>query len=293
MGIIFNSVRQHHQHLLKWHHLSLQIAKITTGLCSSVPMISLTPTWSVPTQDDLPCNDGIPMETQRHKLQMDLLIDGLTTWLDQRERGYVGGNMFIYFSLEQVRRQDFRGPDVFVVLDVPKKERKSWVVWEEGKAPDIVIELLSEHTMDVDKGIKKQIYQNQMRVSEYYWYDPFNPEDWAGFVLHHGVYQPMTVNPQGYLESPCTGLVLRRWVGDYRGVNTTWLRWANPDGCVLPTAQELAARAQQRADAAEQRASLAEQRASLAEQRASWAEQRAARLAQKLQELGIDPDQVF
>jgi len=63
-------------------------------------MISITPTWSVPTQDDLPCDDGIPMEIQRHKLQMDLLMDGLTTWLDQREGGYVSGNMFIYFSLE-------------------------------------------------------------------------------------------------------------------------------------------------------------------------------------------------
>jgi Uma2 family endonuclease len=254
-------------------------------------MIAITPTWSVPTQDDLPCDDGIPMETQRHKLQMDLLMDGLTTWLDQREGGYVSGNMFIYFSLEQVRNQDFRGPDVFVVLDVPKKERKSWVVWEEGKAPDIVIELLSESTINLDKGLKKQIYQNQMRVSEYYWYDPFNPADWAGFVLTHGIYQPMTPNAQGYLESPCTGLVLRQWLGDYRGVHTTWLRWANPDGQVLPNAQELAQQAQQEAQMAQQRAELAEQEARIAQQRADLAEQRAARLAQKLQELGIDPKQ--
>jgi len=186
----------------------------------------------------------------------------------------------------------------FGVLDVPKKERKSWVVWEEGKAPDIVIELLSESTINLDKGIKKQIYQNQMRVSEYYWYDPFNPADWAGFPLIHGVYQPMTVNAQGYLESPCTGLVFGQWLGDYRGVHTTWLRWANPDGHVLPTAQELAQqaqpeayRAQQQADLAEQEARIAQQRAESAEQRANLAEQGAARLAQKLQELGIDLDQ--
>ncbi|APB33736.1 Uncharacterized protein conserved in cyanobacteria [Gloeomargarita lithophora Alchichica-D10] len=254
-------------------------------------MISITPAWNIPTQDDLPFDDGIPMETQRHKMQMDLLIDGLTTWLDQREDGYVSGNMFIYFSLEQVRNQDFRRPDVFVVLDVPKKERKSWVVWEEGKAPDIVIELLSESTMDLDKGIKKQIYQNQMRVSEYYWYDPFNPEDWAGFVLNHREYQPIPVNCDGYLASPCTGLVLRQWPGDYRGVNTTWLRWANPDGQVLPTTQELAQHAEQEAQQAHQRANLAEQSARIAHQRADLAEQRAAQLAQKLQELGIDPDQ--
>ena len=108
----------------------------------------------------------------------------------------------------------------------------------------------------------------------------------------------MTVNAQGYLESPCTGLVLGQWLGDYRGVHTTWLRWANPDGHVLPTAQELAQqaqpeayRAQQQADLAEQEARIAQQRAESAEQRANLAEQGAARLAQKLQELGIDLDQ--
>ncbi|MEN9233896.1 MAG: Uma2 family endonuclease [Gloeomargarita sp. DG02_3_bins_56] len=246
-------------------------------------MVAITSTWSVPTQEDLPCDDGIPMESQRHKMQMDLLIDGLTSWLDQRDNGYVSGNMFIHFSLEQVRNQDFRGPDVFVVLGVPKKERKSWVVWEEGKAPDIVIELLSESTIDVDKGIKKQIYQNQMRVPEYYWYDPFNPDDWAGFVLNHGEYEPIPVNADGYLESPGTGLVLRRWTGDYRGVHTTWLRWANRDGAVLPTAPEWAQQAQHQL-------ALVEQKAALAQQRADLAEQRAARLAEKLRKLGIDPD---
>jgi len=42
-----------------------------------------------PTQDDLPCDDGVPMETQRHKLQMELLIDSLLPWLDAREDGGV------------------------------------------------------------------------------------------------------------------------------------------------------------------------------------------------------------
>lgn len=95
-----------------------------------------------PTQDELPCDDGVPMETQRHKLQLDLLIDGLVLWLEQREDGYVGGNMFLYYSMDQLRNQDFLRPDFFAVIDVPKGERKSWVVWEQGKAPDVIIELL-------------------------------------------------------------------------------------------------------------------------------------------------------
>ena len=31
----------------------------------------------LPTQDDLPCDDGMPMETPRHGFQMWLLIDAL------------------------------------------------------------------------------------------------------------------------------------------------------------------------------------------------------------------------
>ena len=55
---------------------------------------------------------------------------------------FVGANMFLYFSQTQAKKNDFRGPDVFVVMDTTRRERKSWVVWEEdGRVPDVVIEL--------------------------------------------------------------------------------------------------------------------------------------------------------
>ena len=64
-----------------------------------------------PTEAELPYDDGIPMESARHKAQMDLLIDALLPWLGEREDGFIGGNMFVYYSLAQVRNQDFKGPD--------------------------------------------------------------------------------------------------------------------------------------------------------------------------------------
>jgi Uma2 family endonuclease len=191
---------------------------------------------SLPTQDDLPSDDGVPMETERHKKQMDLLIYSLVPWLD--ERGYVGGNMFVYYSIKQVRYQDFQGPDVFVVLDVPKKERKSWVVWEEGKSPDIVIELLSASTAGYDKNAKKQVYQNQLKVAEYYWFDPFAPEDLAGFELRGGSYQPQSLDARTRLISQQLKLALVRWYGNYEGIETVWLRWSHLNGELLPTPQE-------------------------------------------------------
>ncbi|NCJ06479.1 Uma2 family endonuclease [Synechococcales cyanobacterium C] len=243
-----------------------------------------------PTQDELPCDDGVPMETQRHKWQMDLLIDGLSTWLDAREEGYVNGNMFIYFSLAQVKNQDFKGPDFFAVLGVPKGERKSWVVWEEEKAPDVVIELLSRSTAQQDKAEKKQIYQDKLRVSEYFWYDPFNPEDFAGFTLQDGHYAAIPPNSQGWLLSDRLQLALVRWSGDYRGIETVWLRWATLEGDLLPTAQELAMAAQQQAETAQQQAEAAQQQAEAAQQQLEATQQRADRLAQRLRELGIDPE---
>jgi Uma2 family endonuclease len=212
----------------------------------AVPSIKLPPT-----QAELPCDDGIPMETQRHKLQMDILIDTIQPWLDQRADGYVGGNMFVYYSLAQLKNQDFRGSDFFAVLDVPKTERLSWVVWEEGKPPDVVIELLSESTSNNDKNQKKLIYQNQMRVSEYFWYDPFNPDDFVGFDLNSGAYQQITLNEKNQLVSKVLDLALVRWEGNYRGVDATWLRWATLDGELFPTSQEMVGIAQQRAEQAE------------------------------------------
>lgn len=225
-----------------------------------------------PTQNDLPCDDGIPMETHRHKLQMDLLVNSLHRWLVHHQRtGFVSGNMFVYFSPTQVRNQNYRGPDVFVALDVPMRDRKSWVVWEEGKAPDVVIELLSESTASQDKTLKKQIYQQQLRVPEYFWYDPFNPEDWAGFSLERGIYQPIPLDPQQSLISQQLGLALVRWTGPYMQIEATWLRWTTLDGTILPTDQEIAATEHQRAEAERQRAE---------------------KLAARLRELGIDPDQL-
>ncbi|WP_375492060.1 Uma2 family endonuclease [uncultured Nostoc sp.] len=201
-----------------------------------------------PSQAELPYDDGIPMESARHKAQMDLLIDALIPWLEEREDGFIGGNMFVYYSLAQVRNKDFKGPDFFTVLGVPKGERRSWVVWEEGKAPDVVIELLSDSTAQADKNLKKLIYQNQMRVPEYFWYDPFNPDDLAGFSNEKGVYQPIAANAQNQLVSQSLGLALQLWQGNYKGINTTWLRWAMSLGELLPTPEE---KERQRADKAE------------------------------------------
>ncbi len=262
-------------------------------------MIALTDSLNtlihIPTQDDLPYDDNDTMETLRHKHQMDLLLETIYPYLEKRQNGFAGGNMFVYFSLSQVKNQDYKGPDFFCVLDVEQKERKSWVVWEEGKAPDVVIELLSPSTASSDKNEKKKIYQNKMRVPEYFWYDPFNPDDWQGFSLAKGVYQPLKLDGCDRYISEQLQLALVRWQGVYRGIDTVWLRWQTLDGDLLPTDKEVSEVEKQRADEAQQLAEVEKQRADEAQQRANEEKQRAesalseiAKLKELLKNSGIE-----
>ena len=132
---------------------------------------------------------------------------------------------------------------------------------------------------------QKLIYQNQMRVSEYFWYDPFNPDDFAGFDLNSGAYQQIALNDKNQLISKVLDLALVRWEGNYRGVDATWLRWATLDGELFPTSQEMVIITQQRADEIEQ---IAEQE----KQRAEQAELQLRQVAIKLLQNGMSIEQV-
>jgi Uma2 family endonuclease len=200
-----------------------------------------------PTEDELPSDDGVPMETPRHRSQMNLLIETLNLFWSDRDDFFVGGNMFLYFTIDQASGRYFRGPDFFVVLGVPRREHKSWVVWQESKGPDVIIELLSASTAAIDKGEKKLVYQDNLRVPEYYWYHPFTGER-AGFVLRDGQYEPIEPDDDNRLISRSLDLALVTWEGVYQGIEASWLRWAMLDGMLLPTGEEIAVQERLRAD---------------------------------------------
>lgn len=199
-------------------------------------------------------SDEPPLETDLHRLQMTLLIQCLEWLWRGRNDFYASGNLTIYYSPHQRKSKDFRGPDFFVVLGTERKPRKSWVVWEEeGKYPNVIVEILSEATANIDRELKKQIYQDIFRTPDYFWFDPESLE-FAGFCLIRGQYQLLEPNLQGHLWSQQLGL--------YLGVYEKQLRFFTPDGQVVFTPEEVAERATQRAE----------------------------RLAAKLRELNVDPD---
>lgn len=155
-------------------------------------------------------SDGKPMgETQKHILNMRYLLEPLDQWFASDPMVYVAGNMFVHY--EQGNRNRHLSPDVFVVRGVPKEpERRNYRVWEEGKAPDCVVEFTSESTREEDQATKRAIYQDILKVPEYFLFDPFEEylhPRFQGYRLVGGNYRP--IKPiRGRLPSKILGLHL-------------------------------------------------------------------------------------
>jgi Uma2 family endonuclease len=207
-------------------------------------------------------SDEPPLESNLHLRQIVLLIQCLEWLWQDREDYFAAGNLTIYYSPNQKKSEEFRGPDFFLVLGTTRNQnRRSWVVWQEGgKYPNLIVEILSESTAKTDRGEKKQIYQDIFRTPDYFWFDP-NSLEFEGFTLISGVYQPIKPNEQGWLWSEQLSLYL----GIYEGK----LRYFTAEGELVPTPEEAAIQA---------------------EERATQERQKAEKLAAKLEELGIDPE---
>ncbi|UBF24429.1 Uma2 family endonuclease [Kovacikia minuta CCNUW1] len=222
-------------------------------------------------------SDEPPVESDLHLQQIILFLECLNWWWRDRGNFYASGNLTIYYSQKKIKSQDFRGPDFFVVLETECKPRKSWVVWDEdGKYPNVIVEILSNSTATVDKGLKKQLYQDTFRTPDYFWFDP-NSLEFAGFHLLDGQYQPLQPNAQGHLWSQQLQLFL--------GVHDRKLRFFTPEGELIPSPREAAENESRQKE-------FAQEQLEREAQRAEREAQRAKQLAAKLRELGVDPDTI-
>lgn len=196
-------------------------------------------------------SDEPPLETELHLRQILLLIECLEWCWKERQDFYACGNMTVYYSPRQRKYEQFRGPDFFVVLNTERKTRKSWVVWEEdGKYPNVIVEILSDKTAATDRGLKKEIYQDIWRTPDYFWFDPESLE-FQGFHLLDGNYQPLQANAAGLLWSQQLGL--------YLGIHESKLRFFSADGKLIPTPAEAAQQEQEQRQKAEQEREQAQQ----------------------------------
>jgi Uma2 family endonuclease len=231
---------------------------------------------------EYPTSDGKPMaETDIHRDDMGDLIATLNDFFAAEPDVYISGNLLLFY--EEGNRHKHVAPDVFLVRGVPKlPPREHYLLWEEGKAPDVVIEITSKTTKKEDQTKKPVLYREVLKVPEYFRFDPkeqYLKPPLQGSRLEAGQYVPI-VPVEGRLPSAVLGLHLER-----RG---TELRLYDPAaGRYLPTRAERAREAQaaqQRAEAAQQRAEAAQQRAEAAQQRAEQERQREAEARQRAEQ---------
>ncbi len=150
---------------------------------------------------EYPESDGQPMgETDLHRDWMVRILE-LLRQRYRNQRVYVACDLLLYY--EEGEPTKFVVPDNFVVLDSDPGRRRTYKLWEEGKAPNTVFEVTSRSTRKNDSFIKPRIYE-AIGVKEYFLYDP--TEDYLqptlqGFRLSGNGYVPIEANPRGRLVS--------------------------------------------------------------------------------------------
>jgi Uma2 family endonuclease len=181
-----------------------------------------------------PESDGKPMgETGVHVDVMLAVLAMLRRHYSDNDRVAVLANMFLYYEEGDPRKVVC--PDVFVTLNVPRNTiRRTFKVWEEGKGPDLVIEITSKKTRKEDLHKKFDLYRDVLRVREYFLFDPLEEylePSLQGYRLIDGRYGSIAWAGAG-LFSDVLGLRLERDEMD--------LRFFNPaTGRRIPTGEEL------------------------------------------------------
>ncbi len=254
------------------------------------------PSESLPTMYDLPSEDpeepGLPDEF--HLLQPQLLRETCRPLTYDLDEVLIATDLNLYYEVRHPRW--YKRPDWFLVLGVPRARRQtdlrwSYVIWQEGVAPFLAIELLSPGTEADDLGqnlrevnqppSKWQVYEQILRIPYYGIFDRYQNQ-FQLFELQGVRYEAVPLPEPRFWFEPL-GLGLGVWQGDYQATAGDWLRWYDAENNWIPTPAE-------RADQEQQRADQERQRADHERQRADQERQRAGQLEAQLRALGIEPD---
>jgi Uma2 family endonuclease len=155
--------------------------------------------------------------------------------------------------------------------------RRSYVLWQEYVAPLIVVEFVSgdgsEERDTTPPPPPEQ--QGEWKVGKFWVYERAIRAPFYGiyeekkaivevYQLINGRYQLLPANERGHYPIGPIGVELGIWRGQYQNMELNWLRWWDSEGNLLLTGNE----------------------------RAEIERQRAERLAERLRQMGINPDEV-
>ncbi len=214
-----------------------------------------------------PESDGQPMADNSIQFRwIVVLFNNLAALFHEAADVYVAGNLFWYpLQGESEIRQ---APDVMVVFGRPKRDRSSYKQWEEDNVPvQVVFEILSPGN-DGKEMVDKALFYEEFGVEEYYLYDPERNQ--LSVWRRQGQAWRRVWKPDGWV-SQRLGIRL-----DLSGPELIVYR---PDGQRFRTFEEIQAELTRQ-----------EQLARTAIQEAERQRQRAERLAERLRQLGVDPD---
>ncbi len=228
----------------------------------------LPPKETLPTMYDLPSE-----KDDFHFLQPLLLFLTFLPVNWNPEEVYSAADLNLYYDVRHP--QWYKRPDWFGVVGVPKLYegrdlRLSYVTWQEGVNPFVVVELLSPGTEEEDLGeteskankppTKWKVYEQILRIPYYIVFSRYTNQMQA-FHLVGGHYQAVDIT-QGNVPIPELGLSLGLWQGSFRNIDRLWLRWFTLEGELIQVPEEEVKAAQRKIE----------------------------KLAEKLRELGVNPD---
>ncbi len=186
-----------------------------------------------------------------------------------------------------------RRPDLLIAFDVDPAAYDAtggYLISEQGKPPDFVLEVASESTARVDVGEKRVEYA-ALGIPEYWRFDEtgeFHRTRLAGDRLVDGQYEPIPIEelPDGSLQGYSAALNLYlRWERVPGDEERGQLGWYDPEtGQHIPTIrdkQEALLQAEARADTAEARAEQERTARLRAEARSEQAEARVRALEEE------------
>jgi len=251
-----------------------------------------------PNSDHLITEDDEPVDSIGSEKQQRLLAHILFGWAGPGEgRTFaVFADVGLYYSVYEQPLV----PDVMVSLDVKlpkdiwqKKANRTYLMWEYGKPPDLVIEIVS-NKIGKEDDLKKENYA-RIGIKYYVIFDPaqrLSQKKLRIYELRTYGYELMTGRWMADI-----GLGLTFWQGKFEDAEESWLRWCDEADNILPTGAEQAEQAQRQAEQERQRAEQAEQqvvqecqRSQAATEDARQAQQQVALLVAQLRAMGIDPD---
>ena len=184
--------------------------------------------------DGYPYEDSAAVDNSDHNIVSGYIKSVVGERYADRDDVFADADLGLYF--EQGNRSALVAPDVLVAFGVEGGSRMSYKIWEEGKPPDLVVEVLSDMSWRKDLRAKPGLYE-ALGIAEYWSFDQHRVSDDLPLIvrrLKNGSYQVEGDGLTGH--SAILGLDIR--------VEGILLRLHDPaTGLVLPYYNEAVARA--------------------------------------------------